>query len=424
MMNLKLFSNLQGDAVSSLILQPEKPGQLRYFVVAQTVNFVAVTSGTCEGELPSNDPKSFDVVLTSIMPLIDKNYHFRLTYRGGKLLFTEVDKGFTVSVLHVEKISDFAITAISKFLESSESLSRYVELSEKLEQKENEVRYLQSEYNRDKILALSGEVTSSNPFDLGESKSEKAVEEHFSAKLKEAKADLDALKSDLPEISKLNMDGLKTITGIAARNNTIVSMCGDCAIVEIPPAYVIQKTDCSMLAIQGKLLQRLLSESGGEFFSFKDEILFNVDSGKGRDRTVTRIFLTSYLPSTKIDSTLVTKGAVLEKYNLKLKGILKILSSVSSKFNVMKLDMGSSTLELANDRGENIEYKFEISDAKTVELNKLLRGEKVGDITMSTVEVPIVVQKIMPYLQDDFIAYVKRRKVIFKSDSLYVVFGR
>lgn len=425
-MNLKLFSNLQGDAVSSLVLQPAAPGQLQYFLVAQTVNFTAITSGICEGELPSNEPKSFDIVLSSVLPLIDKNYRFRLTCHNSNILFTEVDKGFTVSPLHVEKISDFAVNAISKFLNSTNSLQHYSDAQEKLDEWDGELRYLETAYRDAKILALSGGVTNNNnnPFEDGTTKSVEAVDAEFKDRIAALKSHIAETKSGIADVEPLDFSKLKAVASIAARNNTVVSMCGNCAIVEISPAYVIQRVDCATLALQGKLLQRLLAESDGEFFLVGDDIVFNVEIGKGRDKTVTRVFLTRYLPSTKIDSTLVTKGAVTEKYSLNLKGILKVLSSVTSKFQTMKFDMGNSKLELENDRGERISYSYDISDAKTIELNKLMRGEKAGNVVMSTVEIPKVVQRILSYMQDEFTLYVKARKIVLQSESLYIVFGR
>lgn len=424
MLDLKLFSDLQGDATASLLLRPGNPGNLCFFVIAASVNYSVVVAGECIGELPGETPLSFDVVLSSITPLLNKNYKFKLSYIGGTLKFTEENDKFTVTPLFVEHISPIALDVVQRYLKFSEDLNDYESSAVSLEELSLQLKQLEASYSSAKATALSGFVNDSNPWGVPTSQEEQNIDEYYSTKIAEIKGKLSSYSSKTTTLTEIDLSELKRISLIASRNGTTISMCDDYAIVDLNTAYVLQKVNCGVRSVQGKLLRRLLIEPNGKFFDVDGSLVFVSADPRDKDRSSTVVFFSAYLPSTQVDSTIVTGGAVLEKYKLNIKSMLSVLSVVSSKFTDMVLEMGTSTLRLTNDRGEELAYKFEVEDAKTVELNKLLRGESAGEIKMSNIVIPKVIQRILPLLDDDFTLYVKKRKVILQSRTLYVVFGK
>ena len=51
-------------------------------------------------------------------------------------------------------------------------------------------------------------------------------------------------------------------------------------------------------------------------------------------------------------------------------------------------------------------------------------GEYAGSITMSSIEIPRDVQNVLHMFQEDFTVYVKQRKIILQSKTLYAVFSK
>lgn len=425
MLDLKLFVDLQGDTPASLLLKPSSPGYLQFFVISFSVNYSIVVTGECEGELPNSNPVSFDVVLSTVSPLLNKNYKFRLSYFDSTLRFDEVDGKFSVTPLCVEHVNDMALDVAQRYMDFSGILSTFEEGRGELEEAEHELAQLNGNYQQAKITELSGFPNDSNPFG-GSSLTdrEQRIDEYFKPKIAEAEQRVVELRENIPGITIIDMEGFRRIATIAARSGNTVAMCDDYAVVDLATAFVIQKIKCGSRSVQGKLLRQLLLVKNGRFFEFKGDLIFVGFTGKGKERSSTVVFLNSYLPNTAIDSSIITKGAVKEKYKLKLKGMLQVLTAVSAKFDTMVFDMGSSVLRLSNDRGEMLTYKFEVEDAKTIELNKMLRGEHAGTIRMSSVEVPKVVQKLLPLMEHDFTVYVKERKVVLQSGTLYIVFSK
>lgn len=121
-MNLKLFNHLQGSATSTIVLRPGRPGSVQFFLISASVNYSIVVSGECEGDLPDNTPRSFDIVLSSIAPLLDNGYEFRIDYTGGTLRFVEEMERFTVSPLCVEHVADTSLEVMKRFLDFSNRL--------------------------------------------------------------------------------------------------------------------------------------------------------------------------------------------------------------------------------------------------------------------------------------------------------------
>lgn len=423
-MNLKLFTQLQGNSTTTLILRPRAVGSLEFFLISMSVSFSIIVSGECVGELPGETPLSFDVVLSSVTPLLDKGYEFRIEYKNGTLSFVEEMERFTVTPLCVEHLADSSIDIMQNFLTFSAKLDRQVSCAEKLEEAELKLKQLQASYKSSKILELS--APSSDPFGSPEDIDDTKVDNYYRPLIEAATTELEELRKHGNDqlLRQVDLKELRRIAAIAAKANTTVALCDNYAITSMGPVYVLQKLSCGVRAVPGKLLQRLLAEKDGVLYEDGDALVFNSISGKGRGRTVTTIFLQSYLPNIAVDSTIVTKGAVLEKYTINLRGLLSVLSAVGSKFDTMEFDMGAACVNLRNDKGELLKHGFDVEDAKTIELNKLLRGESAKDIVMSSIDVPKSVQKILPFFKEDFTIFVKSKKVILQSGSLYVVFGR
>lgn len=423
-MNLKLFNHLQGSATSTIVLRPGRPGSVQFFLISASVNYSIVVSGECEGDLPDNTPRSFDIVLSSIAPLLDNGYEFRIDYTGGTLRFVEEMERFTVSPLCVEHVADTSLEVMKRFLDFSNRLDAKASRDVRAEEAELKLAQLKASYKQSKITELSTPV--SNPFGDVDDLDNSSVDRYYQPLIEEAERELDAIKSseNSEVIQPLDLAELRRIAAVAARFNTTVALCDDYAITSVDSVFVLQKVKCGVRAVQGKLLQRLLNEKDSMLYQDADDLVFSLISGKGKDRTTTTIFLQSYLPNTAADSTIVTKGAVQEKYVLNLRGMLPVINAVTSKFDTMEFDMGAACVRLSNDRGEVLQHGFDVQDAKTIELNKLMRGEAAGDIVMSTISIPRTVQRILPFFREDFTVYVKSKKVVLQSGSLYAVFGR
>lgn len=425
MIDLKLFVDLQGDTPASLLLKPSSPGYLQFFVISFSVNYSIVVTGECEGELPSANPMSFDVVLSTVAPLLSKNYKFRLSYFDNTLRFDEVDGRFSVTPLCVEHVNDMALDIAQRYMDFFVTLSSFEERREELEEAEYELAQLNGSYQQAKVTELSGFPNDSNPFGKADATTrEQHIDDYFKPRIAEIENRIADIRDGIPEITLVDMESFRRISAIAARSGSTVAMCDDYAVVDLTTAFAIQKVKCGSRSIQGKLLRQLLMLKNGRFFEYRGDLIFVGFTGKGKDGSSTVVFLNSYLPNTAVDSSIVTKGVVKEKYKLKLKGMLQVVTAVSGKFDTMVFDMGSSVLRLSNDRGEMLSYKFEVEDAKTIELNKMLRGEHAGAIVMSSIEVPKVVQRLLPLMENDFVIYVKERKVVLQSGSLYVVFSK
>lgn len=424
MLNLKLFTDLQGDTTASLLLKPSSPGKLQFFVISTSVNYSIVVTGECDGELPTESPLSFDVVLSTIAPLINKNYQFRLSYVGSILRFVEVNDKFSISPLCVEHISDFSLDIAKRYLNFSDALSEYEDNRAEYEKVSSDLSKLREEYDRVKTLSLSGGPSSDPWGDPSDVWKDNSIDDHYKPLIADMSKKVLDFESKFSGIREISMQEFKRIAVIATRANTVVSMCDDFAVVNLSTAFVVQKVKCGARSVQGKLLRRLIYEPDGRFYEYNGDLVFLGASGKESNKSVTAVFINSYLPNVEVNSSIVTKGAVKEKYTLNLHGMLQVVSTVLGKFDTMVFDMGSSYLQLSNDRGEQLIYKFEVEDAKTIELNKAMRGESAGEITMSAVEIPKVVQRILPQLEDRFTVYVKDRKIILQFGTLYVVFSK
>lgn len=423
MLNLKLFTSLQGQNTASLLLKPSSPGYVQFFLMSTSVNYNIIVSGECEGELPGVTPLSFDLVLSSITPLLDKNFNFRITYQNNVLRFIEGGEKFFIEPLCVEHISDFAMGVAQKYLDITKLLGEVQTAEEKIADAEDELRHVQANYHRVRAMDLSGGPPA-DPWGSVEDLDNTEVEQRYKPKIDELNSRLGTLRKTAGQVREVDFSSMRRLANIAAKYNTTISMCDDFAVVELRNCYALQKCDCGSRAIAGKLLQRLLQENTGKFYEVDGEIFFHSTAGTGKAKSDTTVFLQPYMANTIINGTIVTKGAVQEKYTLNIKGMFAVANTVLSKFDHMVFEMGSSQLILSNDRGEHLVYKFEMEDANTIELAKTMRGEAAGAITMASVEIPREVQRIISMLRDNFVIYVKERKIVLQSGNMYVVFAR
>lgn len=426
MKNLKLFFRLQSGSTAFLLLRPYAPGKIVYFVLSTSINYNIVTSGVCQGTLMNGEAVSFEVSLTSVMPLIDKGRDVSLSFENDTLRFNDVKGNYYLEPLCVQHNSTIATQVAQKFQTFIQQLEKKYEADESLESLELEIKQAQSNWKDAVQHNLTGWVSDSNPFSSDEeiAEREQHINQIYTEKVGKLSKKFEAQREISKSLEEVDMQSLRKLADAAARYNTTVSLCDTFAVVGLPTSYLIQKLDCDTRAIQGKLLQQLLRDPKGKFYRFGDDIVFSTTEGKDAERTSTAVFILPYLPNVTVTDSLITNGSVKEKYQLNLKGMLPIISAVSDKFDTMEFDMGSSFVELTNDSGEHFRYKFDIEDAKTIELIKTMRGEATSTIRMSTISVPREIQKILGMFTDNFTIYVKSRKIIFQSGTLYAVFSR
>lgn len=424
MIDLKLFSKLQSSDTAFLLLTRGDPGFVNYFLMSSSVNYSVVTSGICQGDLGDSTTLSFDISLASIIPLVTRNNEFSLSYIDNKLRFNSMNGVYFIEPLCVQHIAGSAVDIASKYMSFNTALTKYSEAESKYEEAVINLQQAQANYKYIKTMELSSPFTGSPFGDAEDVLEDTNVDEKYKKEIAGLESRMEGLKKDLAGLDKIDLSALKNLANIASRYNTTVSMCGDIAIVSLSVSYAIQKIECGVRAVTGKLLHQLLLEPSGQFWVWQDELVFCSIVGTGVSKSNTVVFLEPYLPNSKVDSTLITKGAVLERYVLDFKGMLPVVRAVLSRFSTMQFDMGSSLLLLGNDSGEVLQYKFETVDSDTLALNKAMRGEKVDRITMAVIDVPREVQFLLSVLGNDVTVFVKKRKIIFQSGTLYIVFGR
>ena len=172
MLDLKLFMDLQGDTPASLLLKPSSPGFLQYFIISFSVNYSVVVTGECIGELPDATPISFDVVLSSVIPLLNKNHKFKLSYFDSILKFEEESGKYYITPLCVEHVNEYTLSIAQRYIDFSVAYTEHEKVSEQLDILEREIAQTRENYQQERVMELSGFVNDSNPWgDIKESKS-------------------------------------------------------------------------------------------------------------------------------------------------------------------------------------------------------------------------------------------------------------
>lgn len=414
-MDLSLFNRLQGSDTATLILRERRSGILNYYLISQTVSHTVISTGECEGMLDC-DSVCFNIRMTSIIPLIERKYKLSIKYTNGDLKFLIEGENAEITPLYVEYKDEKAFKVISKYIDFFGKLNRQQIIEESVTSLEDDIRVEVAKKNTISRMNLTG-IPSENPFPDLEDNKENEMDKNIESK----RIKIQALLKESPNIPEVDLSDFTDIISAASRNHAIVDFCSDYAITSGKISYLIQKGSCPTMSIAGFLLSILVRDGEGKGFYELDDGLVYL---KG-EREVTAVFITKYLPNIEVDTSIITRGAVQEKYSVKLKNFLSLASIVRSKFPYFKMDMGDATFILSNDNDETIKYKFSIEDAKTIQLNRILKGEtNVGPVTMSVIDVPKEVQGLLGFFRNNLTVYVKSNKIIFQNDNLYLVFGR
>ncbi len=417
-MNLALFSKLQDSDTVSLILRKREANLLDYFLVSSTVSHEVVTSGVCQGEV--DEPVvCFNIKISFIRSLIGSGVNLNISYFNGNLKFTSNDGKVVVNPLYVEYRNKLVNDSVVKFIEFLEALEDYNRFESIKQNVEVELASLEHTYNEATKMNLSG-GPSLNPFE--DDGTQEKLDKMYQEKMREVKERFDVKLNSGKKISKVNFKPFAKIANYSSKIHGVIDFCETFAVMSIKDSlYLFQKGSCPVMSIPSKLLSTLIKDNKGEgFYLFEDDLVyFNGTSG------ATVVFITHYLPGNVAGIDLITRGAVQEKYKIKLKRVLKILSLLRSNVEDIKIDLGSGNAILSNNTGEEARIKIDVLDAQTVELNKMMKGESnVGEIKMSTITISKDIQFLLTLFQDNLIVYVKKNKVIFQNDSLYMVFSR
>lgn len=419
MKNLKLIRRLQASDMVTLILKSSPGERLDYYVLAESINYNMILSGKCDGNIKGGY-RSFNILLSGLMPMVEKGHSFRITYENEVLRFISSDGRLVLTPLCVEYHNVNAERILSKF-------QRFISMSQTddnvkaaIARTEGEIADLQRQYDGVSLMHLSGEMQSSNPF--AEDTVSPKIDEKYAPMIEEKRKKLSELVKRDRAVKAVDLLPFRSLALAASRSHEMVNFCETFAVMGLKGSYILQKSECPIMAVQGTLLYQLLQYNGGKgFYWFENGLVFNVGDSEGQ----TAVFLEKYLPNSAIDSSIVTRGVVREKYVLSMKGILGITQLMKSKFPSMTFDMGVPKIVLENSKGETLETTFELDEpADTVELRKAMRGERVDVIHMSKIQIPSEVQSLLGMFRDKMTVYVKERKVVFQEENLYLVFGR
>ena len=223
---------------------------------------------------------------------------------------------------------------------------------------------------------------------------------------------------DSSEITLYELQKVKILASLSSKNKEVIQMTSNFATVELNGTYVILKEKCKPLAINGSILNTLLTE-GGAFYKFGTKLYFMADSNN------TFVIFNMMLPSTTIDLSLLNRGALLEHYTIDTKDIVDLVYNLNSSLNNVVLDFANSTLLMSNDNGEVLTYQFPIMNADTVSMREYRKSpNKNIKIEISSITLPSQVCKLIPFFKGEIDIFLFKNKIIFRKNKLYIVFGR
>lgn len=417
MIDLSLLSRLQMPDTVSLILKKNPGDRLDYYIIAQTVTYSAICNGKCNGFI-EKDMTCFNIRLSSLVPLIAKGYKLDIHYVEDKLYFVTEDGKTQITPLYVEYNDPNAVVIIEKYLKFSEALQQKEELSDLQHDLQKELDSTKREYEAISRMNLSGGPPE-NPF--GEFTGNKKIDAEYLPRIQNLQSRVNKVSTQSNSAVEINLSKFSNLVGIASRLHEVVNFCSDYATVSFSGAYLIQKCTCPVMALQGQILNTLVKDGNGENFYMFNESLVYIHGTKSQ----TVVFLSKYLPSGDISTDIITRGVVYEKYSINISDAVTLFNLVRSRFSSFKMNLGSGTFELANDNGELISMKFSVEDAKTLQLARLVRGEPVDSgVLMSTIDIPKPVQSALGLFKNRLSVFVKKNKVIFQNEDLYLVFSR
>lgn len=223
---------------------------------------------------------------------------------------------------------------------------------------------------------------------------------------------------DSSEIVLYDLQKVKVLANLSSKNKEVIQITSEFAVVELNGTYVILKEQCKPLAINGSILNTLLTE-GGKFYKFGTKLYFIAESNN------TFVIFHMMLPSTNIDLSLLNKGALLEHYTIDTKNIVDLIYNLNSNLNNVVLDFANSTLLMSNDNGEVLTYQFPITKADTISMREYRKSpNKNIKIEISSISLPSQVCKIIPFFKGEMDIFLFKNKIIFRKNKLYIVFGR
>lgn len=419
MKNLRLLSRLQQSEMVTLMLVQEPGAQLQYFIITKSINYLLVSSGNCEGSIEGG-MRTFNILMSSIYPLIEKGYELLISYKNNILEFATADDKIHIRPLCVEYYDPLLDVHIAKLQRFQESLKADGDVRHQLARAEQNLRDAQEHYDGVQKMYLEGAMMSSNPF--GGVAGFQPLSD-LEKDIKEKQDKLAQLQKQSVTISSVNLKPFELIIQAAARAHEMINFCDTYAVVSLKTTFLLQKGTCPAMSVHGTLLQQLLRYSDGEGFSwFENGLVYSVSEKTGES---TALFMEKYLPNTSVDSGIVTRGVTVERHQLSVKGVLKITQLMKSKFPEMVFDLGAGEVVLGNDKGERIVTKFNVDDTETLQLIKLKRGEQLkGEYVSTSISVPVEVQGLLSLFKDQLTIYVKSNKIIFQAEDFYIVFGR
>ena len=416
MLDLKLFCKLKATDTVTMILKNNGGGNLDYFIVSQSVAFSLITYGKAEGVV--KDTTQFNIRLGVLLPLIEKGYKFFIKVVDNQLHFESETGDLVFSPLCVEFYDEFAANVVKKYLRYEETVQRGITVNIEKTILEQKIASLKEQYNSLTIMQLSS--TPNDPFTPDTKAEEARVKYQEDLKtLEDELAKVDANSNDTT-VGEYDFSDFIPLSLIAARAGAMLHMCEDYSVVDLKDVSFFRKGDCISQVFNGKLLYQLLLDGNGKhFYTFENDIVYTSEKGN------TSVFIPRYLPSTCSDPSMLTRGVVQEKYSVNLRTVIALLSVIKSHFSDFKINFGEGKFILSNDSGERLIQSFDISDAKTLQLSKMMRdGSITGDISMATVTLPKEMQTYLSMFKENTVFYVKSKKIVIQSDRLYAVFGR
>lgn len=223
---------------------------------------------------------------------------------------------------------------------------------------------------------------------------------------------------DSSEIVLYDLQKVKVLANLSSKNKEVIQITSEFAVVELNGTYVILKEQSKPLAINGSILNTLLTE-GGAFYKFGTKLYFMAESNN------TFVVFHMMLPSTNIDLSILNKGALLEHYTIDTKNIVDLIYNLNSNLNNVVLDFANSTLLMSNDNGEALTYQFPITKADTVSMREYRKSpNKNIKIEISSISLSSQVCKIIPFFKGEMDIFLFKNKIIFRKNKLYIVFGR
>lgn len=454
-----LFNKMRGTSAVTLILKKDN-FNLQYFMLASTVGYSVVTTGTFEGDM-EDGVISFTLTMDTVASLMDKGIKFGIEYRKGNLIFTSLSGAIRITPMYVETLDDKAQYLMKQFIEFDTVLdaeNKRMQRDEIISDLTREIRVLQSnlqaleisneihftESVADKAQQMDigqqnstqgyapsdtpfgGVIEVANPVTRETSYNKDFVEERIKQVKQEIKNKEQTIqlmqrnKSDESNLHLIDIASFKKLADVAAKAHEFVALCGTFATVSLKDCYLIQKGDCPIKGMTGWLLNQLLSEDGTLYM--KDDAIIYDHSVGG---VTTRVFVEPYLPNSKVDLSLITKGKLLEKYEVEVKEIASIVNVVMSKYTSMYFDMNNATFVMESSQSERVNISFTIKSADTLALRQVESGRASGvNLTMARFYLPKEVAKLFTLFRSGLTIYVKDRKILFESDKLFVVFGR